>query len=101
MATQRNNPGVAVAGENLAYVIYTSGSTGEPKGVAIRHGSAVTLLQWAQAEYGAGALQQVLAATSINFDLSVFELLAPLSCGGTVVLVENALALPSWRRGSS
>jgi amino acid adenylation domain-containing protein len=89
----RSNPGVAVAGDNLAYVIYTSGSTGVPKGVAIRHGSAVTLLQWAQAEYGAGALQQVLAATSINFDLSVFELLAPLSCGGTVVLVENALAL--------
>jgi amino acid adenylation domain-containing protein len=90
---ERHNPAVAVAAENLAYVIYTSGSTGAPKGVAIRHGSAVTLLQWAQAEFGAEALQAVLAATSINFDLSVFELLAPLSGGGTVVLVENALEL--------
>ncbi len=36
-----------------------------------------------------------LASTSVCFDLSIFELFAPLSCGGSVVLAENALALPS------
>ncbi len=38
-------------------------------------------------------MERVLACTSICFDLSIFEIFAPLARGGTVVLVENALAL--------
>ena len=80
--------------ENLAYVIYTSGSTGKPKGVAIRHSSAVAFLGWAKEVFPPEDLARVLASTSICFDLSVFEIFATLSSGGTAVLVENALALP-------
>jgi amino acid adenylation domain-containing protein len=83
-----------VLAENLAYVIYTSGSTGRPKGVAITHRSAVTLVKWSREVFGEEELKGVLASTSICFDLSVFELMVPLSCGGKVVLVENALRLP-------
>ncbi|HEU4556634.1 MAG TPA: condensation domain-containing protein, partial [Longimicrobium sp.] len=79
---------------NLAYLIYTSGSTGVPKGVAIEHESAVALLSWAAAVFTAEELSGVLAATSISFDLSVFEIFLPLSLGGCVIVVENALALP-------
>src|SRR5439155_12382793 len=79
---------------NLAYVIYTSGSTGRPKAVAIEHRSAVALLLWARREYSDLELSGVLASTSITFDMSVFELFAPLAWGGTVILAENALALP-------
>jgi amino acid adenylation domain-containing protein len=78
---------------NLAYVIYTSGSTGEPKGVAIEHRNAVAFLHWAKMVFSARELAGVLASTSICFDLSVFELFAPLSWGGKVILVEDALAL--------
>ncbi len=78
---------------NLAYVIYTSGSTGIPKGVAIEHKSAVNFIRWAQGVFDAEALDGVLAATSICFDLSIFELFVPLSSGGRVVIVENALEL--------
>ncbi len=78
----------------LAYVIYTSGSTGRPKGVAITHQSAVELMHWARQTFSAGELAGALAATSVCFDLSVFELFAPLSWGGTVILADNALALP-------
>src|SRR5205085_3672185 len=35
----------------------------------------------------------VLASTSICFDLSVFEIFAPLACGGKIVMAENALEL--------
>jgi acyl-coenzyme A synthetase/AMP-(fatty) acid ligase/acyl carrier protein len=38
-------------------------------------------------------LSRVLASTSICFDLSVFEIFAPLSCGGSTVVVSNALEL--------
>ena len=84
--------------ENLAYVIYTSGSTGRPKGVAITHRSAAALLGWVRKVFAAEEMRAVFAATSICFDLSVFELFAPLSCGGRIVLGENALALASLPR---
>jgi amino acid adenylation domain-containing protein len=86
--------GRGAGGEGLAYLIYTSGSTGEPKGVAITHRSAVALVRWAWKVFPAEDLSGVLAATSIAFDLSVFEIFVPLSRGGTVILAENALELP-------
>ncbi|MEO0407651.1 MAG: amino acid adenylation domain-containing protein, partial [Cyanobacteria bacterium P01_A01_bin.135] len=83
-----------IAPHNLAYIIYTSGSTGTPKGVAIEHCSTVAMLHWAKTRFSPAELSGVLAATSICFDLSVFEIFAPLSWGGCVVLAESALVLP-------
>jgi amino acid adenylation domain-containing protein len=88
------NPKVAFKGDDLAYVIYTSGSTGQPKGVAIEHHSAVSFLYWAMQTFPAAFIEFVLAATSICFDLSIFEIFLPLSTGNTIVLAENALELP-------
>ncbi len=78
---------------HLAYVIYTSGSTGQPKGVMIEHDSAVNLICWGRTEFSPEELRHTVFSTSISFDLSVFELFVPLSCGGTVHLVRNALEL--------
>ncbi|WP_414588179.1 amino acid adenylation domain-containing protein, partial [Scytonema sp. PCC 10023] len=91
----QNNCVSAVTPDNLAYVIYTSGSTGNPKGVAIEHISPVTLVHWAQEVFTPQQCAGVLASTSICFDLSVFELFVPLSCGGKVILAQNALHLPT------
>jgi amino acid adenylation domain-containing protein len=88
------NPRVPVVPSNLAYVIYTSGSTGRPKGVAIEHHSASTLLDWSRTVFTPEQLAGTLVATSICFDLSVFEIFVPLSCGGRLVVAENALQLP-------
>ncbi|BAY79067.1 amino acid adenylation domain-containing protein (plasmid) [Nostoc linckia NIES-25] len=84
-----------VTDENLSYVIYTSGSTGKPKGVAIEHHNTVALLHWAKEVFTTEDLAGVLAATSICFDLSVFEIFVPLCWGGKVILAENALYLPT------
>ncbi|HEX9671161.1 MAG TPA: AMP-binding protein, partial [Thermoanaerobaculia bacterium] len=78
---------------NLAYLIYTSGSTGRPKGVAIEHRSAAAFCRWAREWFSDAELAGVFASTSINFDLSVYELFVPLAWGGTVILGDNALAL--------
>ena len=77
----------------LAYVIYTSGSTGRPKGVAIEHRSALLFLHWTRQVFAPRELAGVLFSTSICFDLSVFELFAPLSWGGKIILAEDVLAL--------
>jgi amino acid adenylation domain-containing protein len=77
----------------LGYVIYTSGSTGRPKGVMIEHRSAVAFITWARSVFSADELACVLASTSICFDLSIFEIFVPLSTGGTVVVVADALAI--------
>ncbi|HEY7403991.1 MAG TPA: amino acid adenylation domain-containing protein, partial [Candidatus Angelobacter sp.] len=94
-ATNQNseNPSVKIDQRNLAYVIYTSGSTGRPKGVAISHHSAVVFLHWAHEMFSGDELKGMLASTSICFDISIFEIFAPLSCGGRVILVKNALEL--------
>ena len=81
------------SGERLAYLIYTSGSTGRPKGVAITHRSAAAFVEWASELFEPRELSAVLAATSINFDLSVFEIFVPLSTGGTVIVATDALEL--------
>ncbi|HEY0967628.1 MAG TPA: amino acid adenylation domain-containing protein [Opitutaceae bacterium] len=87
-------PVCAARPENLAYLIYTSGSTGRPKATAIEHRSAVALIAWAEAVYPPEELAGVLAATSVCFDLSIYELFVTLALGGKVILAENALALP-------
>ena len=89
------NPTTTVSAENLAYLIYTSGSTGQPKGVAIEHRSVIAFVHWARQVFEPEELAGVLASTSICFDLSIFELFVTLSCGGKVIIAENALQLPS------
>ncbi|HLE84733.1 MAG TPA: amino acid adenylation domain-containing protein, partial [Thermoanaerobaculia bacterium] len=86
-------PAPEVPPDALAYVIYTSGSTGRPKGVAIAHRSASAMLRWAGRVFGADELSGLFAGTSVSFDLSVFELLVPLTRGGRVILGEDSLAL--------
>ncbi|MFI6374276.1 amino acid adenylation domain-containing protein [Streptomyces sp. NPDC050546] len=86
--------------EQTAYVIYTSGSTGRPKGVAVTHRGVVELVEWAHAEFGPEGLAKVLFSTSLNFDVSVFEIFPALLCGGRIEIVENLLALVGEKRES-
>ncbi len=80
------SPGVAAGSRNLAYLIYTSGSTGRPKAVAIEHQSAVAMVLWSRREFSDLELSGMLVSTSITFDMSVFEIFAPLAWGGTLIL---------------
>ncbi len=83
----------APAPDNLAYVMYTSGSTGKPKGAAITHRGVVNGVRELVRVLDAPPAVRMLAGTSVNFDVSVFELMTTLSTGGTAELVPNALVL--------
>ena len=75
---------------DLAYVIFTSGSTGRPKGVQIEHRGVVNRVLDVNARFGIGAGDRVLAVTSLQHDLSVYDLFGTLAAGGTMVLPEPA-----------
>ncbi|MER5483258.1 amino acid adenylation domain-containing protein [Streptomyces sp. NPDC002812] len=76
-----------------AYVIYTSGSTGRPKGVVVTHDNVANLAVWARDEFGPERLAHVLFTTSLNFDVSVFEMFGPLLTGGCIEVLRDLLAL--------
>ncbi len=95
--SDRSDSAAAASEGNLAYVIYTSGSTGRPKGVGIAHRSAVDPVQWALATFPRADLEGVLAATSVCFDLSIFEIFVPLAMGGRVILAPNVIAAAAAR----
>jgi amino acid adenylation domain-containing protein/non-ribosomal peptide synthase protein (TIGR01720 family) len=75
---------------DLAYVIYTSGSTGQPKGVMIRHRSAVNTIHGINELFEVGETDKILCFSSFCFDLSVYDLFGSLAAGATMVLASEA-----------
>ncbi|WP_431981419.1 amino acid adenylation domain-containing protein [Streptomyces qinglanensis] len=75
--------------DDLAYVLYTSGSTGEPKGVEVAHAAAMSTVADLRDRLGLGPADRTLALSALEFDLSVFDLFAPLGGGGAVVCVQE------------
>lgn len=83
--------------QDLAYIVYTSGSTGRPKGVCIPHSAVDNLITAMARRPGIGRDDTLLAVVSLSFDLSVFDLFAPLSVGGSVVIAEGAVVVDGHR----
>lgn len=85
----QQKPSVPVGAKNLVYVIYTSGSTGKPKGVQVCHRALVNLLTSMQACPGLTHADQLLAVTTICFDIAALELYLPLTVGACCVIASR------------
>ena len=92
----KETPQLNIKSDSLSHVIYTSGSTGKPKGVQIEHRSVSALLSWSQKEFENTDFEIAYAVTSHCFDLSVFEMLYPLSIGKTIRVLESGLEIPEY-----
>ncbi|MEW2527592.1 amino acid adenylation domain-containing protein [Streptomyces sp. NPDC047071] len=79
--------------DHAAYLMYTSGSTGKPKAVVITHRNVTAGLPALASRAGIEPGARVLAGTSVNFDVSVFEIFATLCAGGVVEPVRDVLVL--------
>jgi amino acid adenylation domain-containing protein len=79
--------------DRLAYVIYTSGSTGKPKGVEITHRALTNLLFATALEVPVGRGDVFLATATISFDISTFELFAPLVFGAHLVVAPRSVTV--------
>ncbi|HYH79010.1 MAG TPA: amino acid adenylation domain-containing protein, partial [Longimicrobium sp.] len=86
--------GLDVPAAALAYVIYTSGSTGTPKGVGVAHAQAAAHCRAAAAVYGLTPADRVMQFAAVGFDVSLEQMLAPLSAGACVVLRGNEVPTP-------
>jgi non-ribosomal peptide synthetase component F len=78
---------------NLAYLMYTSGSTGSPKGAMIPHRAIANHTRWMQSTFPMDEHDCVLQKTEFSFDVSVWEIFAPLLVGARLVM-----ALPGGQK---
>nr|BAW27730.1 hypothetical non-ribosomal peptide synthetase [Micromonospora sp. SpD080624G1-02] len=85
-------PVTTTTADDLAYLIYTSGSTGRPKGVMVPHRAIVNLTVAFVRLFEVTETDVVAAVASHAFDLSLPELLSPLTVGATVLLASRRTA---------
>jgi amino acid adenylation domain-containing protein len=85
--------GVEVRPDQLAYIYFTSGSTGEPKGAMCEHAGMLNhvFAKIDDLEIGPG---HVVSQTAPQcFDISLWQLVAPLLVGGRSLIVEQDVIL--------
>ncbi len=72
------------------YLIFTSGTTGHPKGAVVARAGMVNHL-WAKVvDLGLDEHDRVAFTAPLVFDISMWQMLAPLLVGGCVVVVTEA-----------
>jgi len=75
-----------VTGDRVAYIMFTSGSTGRPKGVQVSHAAIGNRLLWARDAYPLTEQDRFLQIAAFGFDISLWEIAAPLISGARLVL---------------
>lgn len=80
--------------DNIAYVIYTSGSTGRSKGAMIPHRGLSNLMEAVAQIFGHQKGKRGLQFSSLSFDASIWDMVAPLAMGSTLLLTHKEELLP-------
>lgn len=73
-----------------AYIIFTSGSTGTPKGVVISHDAACNTIDDVNEKFNITESDVAIGISSLEFDLSVYDIFGMLSVGGSLAIVEDS-----------
>lgn len=86
------NPEARCTRDHLAYVIYTSGSTGVPKGAMVEHKGMLNNFLSKLSGLGLTGADVIAQTASQCFDISVWQFMAALLCGGRVHIVPDHVA---------
>jgi amino acid adenylation domain-containing protein len=77
--------------DDPAYVVYTSGSTGAPKGAIVHHRGMVNQLHVKISDLGIGPSDRVAQNSPQTFDISIWQMAAPLLVGAAVDVVADEI----------
>ncbi|PTA46536.1 non-ribosomal peptide synthetase [Micromonospora sp. RP3T] len=75
--------------DNPAYLLYTSGSTGTPKGVLVSHRSATAFVTTCARCFAFRPDDVLVQFSSLNFDVSVFDIFTTLTAGAALCLADQ------------
>lgn len=75
--------------DRAAYRMFTSGSTGKPKCIVVCHGALANVLAHFRREWRVVPVDRVLLTSALTFDISLLEMLLPLTSGATLVLIDR------------
>ncbi|TDE56537.1 amino acid adenylation domain-containing protein [Nonomuraea mesophila] len=86
--------------ESVMYVLFTSGSTGVPKGVEVPHRAVANTIDAVNDVFGVDGSDRTMALSSLDFDLSAYDMFAFLSRGGSVAVLheEQRRDARAWAR---
>ncbi|MFF3739348.1 amino acid adenylation domain-containing protein [Streptomyces sp. NPDC002566] len=79
-------------GDDLAYIIFTSGSTGRPKGAMVHRAGMVNHLLAKVDDLNLTGDDVVVHNAPVTFDISVWQMLAPLITGARLLVVDRDTA---------
>jgi amino acid adenylation domain-containing protein/non-ribosomal peptide synthase protein (TIGR01720 family) len=88
-AGREDNPEDCGRSEHLAYVIYTSGSTGVPKGAMVTRRGMLNNIRSKVSGLALGPADVIAQTASQCFDISVWQFLTALACGGRTRIVPD------------
>lgn len=88
------------SGQDLAYVIFTSGSTGRPKGAMVEWAGLTNHLYAKVEDLALTPADRTAMTAPMTFDISVWQLLAPILSGGSVHVLSRDAATDAFEVGS-
>jgi surfactin family lipopeptide synthetase A len=77
------------APDDAAYVFYTSGTTGIPKGIQASRANLAQYVGSAIQRYDINADDIIPCLARATFSISLFEILAPLACGASSIVLDR------------
>lgn len=75
--------------KDIACILYTSGSTGTPKGVVISDEAIKAFVNWCRHTFMLTASDRTVSIAPFHFDLSLFDIYYTLSCGASLLLLND------------